>query len=226
MNLAITYIPMVRILILSIMILFTLRGNEVRADEKTDSIAENLLKQVVLNDDDALFYREVIQCGELTKDQLYVNVNYWFTKYFEDANAVIKLNDREAGCIIGEGLVKNIAGRTKGFNAYYVSIRPVIRVDFKDYRIRVTVTIPNYEVVRSIGGGTVAFFMGGGRASNFNEVWSFSTCYPFDIDDKRKGRDFLGPALIMADASVKDIIRGIEDAAKDVADTICSDDDW
>ena len=87
MNLAITYIPMVRILILSIMILFTLRGNEVRADEKTDSIAENLLKQVVLNDDDALFYREVIQCGELTKDQLYVNVNYWFTKYFEDANA-------------------------------------------------------------------------------------------------------------------------------------------
>ena len=70
---------MVRILILSIMILFTLRGNEVRADEKTDSIAENLLKQVVLNDDDALFYREVIQCGELTKDQLYVNVNYYYS---------------------------------------------------------------------------------------------------------------------------------------------------
>lgn len=217
---------MARRLILTALLLFALIGIEVRADERTDSISVGLLKQVVLNDDDALFYREIIQCGELQKDQLYVNVNYWFTKFFNDANAVIKLNDREAGCIIGEGLISNIANRVRGFNAYYVSIRPVIRVDIKDTRIRVTVTIPNYEVIRSVGGGRGAFFFGGRSATNLREVWPLSTCFPFDIKDTRKGKDFLGPALIMADAHVKEIIHGIGNAAKEVADMIDSDDDW
>lgn len=217
---------MTRGLMFAAMLLFTLIGVELHADEKTDSISVNLLKQVELNEDNALFYREIIPCGKLTKEQLYVNVNYWFTKYFNDANAVIKLKDKEAGCIIGEGVINNIASRVRGFNAYYVSIRPIIRVDIKDTRIRVTVIIPNYEVVRSIGGGRGAFFLGGRSASNFNEIWPFSTCYPFDINDKRKGKDFLGPALIMTDAHAKDIINGIVDAAKGVAEMLDSDDDW
>ncbi len=61
-------------------------------------------------------------------------------------NSVIQLNDKEAGVIIGKGYVAGIAGHTGGMNAYIVSIHPIIKVDIKDKKIRVTYTVQCYDV--------------------------------------------------------------------------------
>lgn len=66
--------------------------------EKWTDAAENLSSQLSLDKNNSLTYAQVIKCEGLTKEQLYVNLNYWFTATFNDANSVIKLNDKELGC--------------------------------------------------------------------------------------------------------------------------------
>lgn len=83
-----------------------------------------------------------------TKAQLYVLLNYWFTATFNDANSVIKLNDKELGTIIAQGYVANIAQHAGGSNAYNVSIKPIIKCDIKDGKVRVTYTVPFYSVTK------------------------------------------------------------------------------
>lgn len=65
---------------------------------------------------------------------------------FNDANAVIKLNDKDLGVIIGEGYLSDIAGHAGGINTYFVSIRPVIKSEIKDGKVRITYSVPYYEV--------------------------------------------------------------------------------
>ena len=47
-------------------------------------------------------------------------LNYWFTATFNDANSVIKLNDKELGTIIAQGFVESIAEHSGGINSYNV----------------------------------------------------------------------------------------------------------
>ncbi len=155
----------------------------------------------------------MIDCGESTKEQLYVTLNYWFTATFNDANSVIKLNDKETGVIIAEGYVAGIANHTGGTNSYNVNIRPIIKVDIKDNRIRVTYTVQYYDVNIAIGGGFI------GALSNTatkisNEKWGLETCYPFTEKDEHKSKKTSSKALVMTHDYSNVIMDKIEEAVK------------
>lgn len=77
--------------------------------DKWVDAATNLGSQISLDKNNAITYVQVIQAEGKTKDQLYVLLNYWFTATFNDANSVIKLNDKELGTIIAQGYVADIA---------------------------------------------------------------------------------------------------------------------
>lgn len=77
--------------------------------EKWVDAATNLGTQLTLDKNNAITYTQVIPAEGKTKDQLYVLLNYWFTATFNDANSVIKLNDKELGTIIAQGFVESIA---------------------------------------------------------------------------------------------------------------------
>ena len=94
--------------------------------DKWTEAAENLGSQLSLDKNSSLTYTQIVECGEATKEQLYIILNYWFTATFNDANSVIKLNDKDTGVIIAEGYVSDIAGHMGGMNAYGISIRPII----------------------------------------------------------------------------------------------------
>ena len=121
--------------------------------EKWVDAATNLGNQLTLDKNNAITYTQVIPAEGKTKDQLYVLLNYWFTATFNDANSVIKLNDKELGTIIAQGFVESIAQHAGGTNAYNVNLRPVIKCDIKDNKVRVTYTVPFYSVNVAVGGG-------------------------------------------------------------------------
>ena len=121
--------------------------------EKWVDAAENLGLQLQLDKNNGITYVQIIPTEGKTKDELYVLLNYWFTATFNDANSVIKLNDKELGAIIAQGYVADIAQHAGGTNSYNVNIRPVIKCDIKDGRVRVTYTIPFYSVNVAVGGG-------------------------------------------------------------------------
>ena len=182
--------------------------------EKWTEAAENLAQNLVLDKNNSLTYVQVIPCEGLTKEQLYVTLNYWFTATFNDANSVIKLNDKELGVIIAEGYVADIASHVGGMSAYNVNIRPIIKVDIKDNKIRVTYTVQYYEVEKAIGGGIIAAFGDGTMPSVSREKWGLETCFPFVKKDEHKAKKTSSKALVMAHAYSNVIMDKIEETAK------------
>lgn len=181
--------------------------------DKWTEAAENLSSQLALDKNNSLTYEQIIDCGESTKEQLYVTLNYWFTATFNDANSVIKLNDKELGVIIAEGYVPNIAGHVGGANSYRVNIRPIIKVDIKDNKIRVTYTVQYYDVAKAVGGGILGALSGVVAQPSF-EKWGLETCYPFVAKDEHKAKKTSSKALVMTHAYSNVIMDKIEETVK------------
>lgn len=118
--------------------------------DKWVEAASNLGKQLTLDKNNAIDYVQVMEAPSQSKAQLYVLLNYWFTATFNDANSVIKLNNKDLGTIIAQGYVANIAQHAGGSNAYNVSIKPVIKCDIKDGKVRVIYTVPFYSVTKMV----------------------------------------------------------------------------
>ena len=181
--------------------------------DKWTEAAENLGSQLSLDKNSSLTYTQIVECGEATKEQLYIILNYWFTATFNDANSVIKLNDKDTGVIIAEGYVSDIAGHMGGMNAYGISIRPIIKVDIKDKKIRITYTVQYYDVIKSSGGGIMGA-IGGAIPTNRSEKWALDSCYPFVEKDQHKAKKTSSKALVMTHAYSNVIMDKIEEAVK------------
>jgi len=181
-------------------------------DDWTEA-AENLAKELTLDKNQSLTYVQVIPCEGKTKEQLYVILNYWFTASFNDANSVIKLNDKELGTIIANGYVADIAVHVGGLNSYRVNISPVIKVDIKDNKVRVTYSIQAYDIDKNAGGGIMGA-MGGNRPTKVYEKWTLDSCYPFVPKDGHRAKKTSSKALVMTHAYSNVIMDKIQNAVQ------------
>lgn len=183
-------------------------------------IAANLRKAetLTLDKNNSLTFIQVIEAPGRTKEQLYVTLNYWFTATFNDANSVIKFNDKEAGTIIGQGYVEGIATHSGGMNKYNISIRPIIRVDIKEGKARLTYSLQAYNVVKTAGGGILGQINKGmGNANSekdIEETWPLDQTYPFAEKDAFGAKKTSSKSLIMAYAYSQVMMDKIEEAVK------------
>ena len=163
-------------------------------------------------------------------------MNYWATATFKD-KAAITLNDKETGCIIISSTLKNIAEHTGTINKYSVSITPVIRLDIKEGKVRVTYTVQTYDVLADISGGWLSPTDNSKKtygdskrkaddktnANLYDEQWEIARHYPFVPKDAQKRT--CAKALVMTHAYSNAIIDKVEEALKNglVGN---DDDDW
>ena len=204
-----------------------------RYGDKWVDAAMTLAGDMKFDKNESLTYQEVIQAPGKTKQQLYLMLNYWATATFKDKQA-ITLNDKEDGCIIISSTLDAIADHTGTLYRYIVSITPVIRVDIKDGKVRVTYTVQNYDVVKVESGG----WLGGltntdskdhnrnkdvyadGKRMNadktdrrlYDEQWEIVRHYPFVEKDQQKRT--CSKALVMTHAYSNAIMDKIEEAVK------------
>ncbi|MBQ8937404.1 MAG: DUF4468 domain-containing protein [Prevotella sp.] len=200
--------------------------------------AKNLADGLTLDKNESLTYQQVIQAEGKTKEQLYVALNYWATATFKDHNA-ITLNDKEAGCIIISSTIPGIVEHMGTISKYTVSITPVIRLDIKEGRVRVTFTVQNYDILNDISGGWFGVKPDGEKnksygdgkrkmddktiVSLYDEQWEIARHYPFVEKDAQKRT--CAKALVMTHAYSNAIIDKVEEALKNgiVGN---EDDDW
>ena len=187
--------------------------------------AKNLSSSLQLDKNQSLTYQEIIEAPGKTKQQLYVALNYWVTATFKDKQA-ITLNDKEAGCIIVSSTIKDIAEHTGTLNKYSVSITPVIRLDIKDNKVRITYTVQNYDILADISGGWLSIPESDQRTygdskrkaddkTNANlrdEQWEIASHYPFVDSDPQKRT--CAKALVMTHAYSNAVIDKVEEAIK------------
>ncbi len=200
-----------------------------RYGDKWLDAAANLRQQITLDKNQSITYQQVIESPGKTKEQLYIMLNYWATATFKDHQA-ITLNDKESGTIIISSTLRNIAEHTGTINEYSISITPVIRIDIKEGRIRVTFTVQNYEVLKNQGAGWIGGIL---RDDNqrrnpygdnkrmqddktdrnlFDEQWEIARHYPFVEKDAQKRT--CSKALVMTHAYSNVIIDKVEEAVK------------
>ena len=207
-----------------------------RYGEKWLDAAANLATGLKLDKNESLTYQQVIEVPGKTRQQLYVALNYWVTATFKDKQA-ITLNDKEDGCIIVSSTINNIVEHTGTINSYSVSITPVIRLDIKDGKVRVTYTVQNYDILADITGGWLSSIASDDRtfgdskrkkddktnAYLYDEQWEIARHYPFVQKDAQKRT--CAKALVMTHAYSNAVIDKVEEALKNgiVGN---EDDDW
>lgn len=209
-----------------------------RYGDKWLDAAANLASGLTLDKNESLTYQQVIEAPGKTKQQLYVALNYWATATFQDKTA-ITLNDKEAGCIIITSTILDIARHIGTLKKYAVNITPVIRIDIKDERIRVTYTVQNYDILSDISAGWLTFGLGDEdkalfgdskrkkddktNAFLYDEHWEIARHYPFVEKDAQKRT--CAKALVMTHAYSNAVMDKIEEAVKNgiVGN---EDDDW
>ena len=193
-------------------------------------VAANLKKDATLTLDknNSLTFIQVIEAPGRSLAQLYTTLNYWFTATFNDANSTIKLNDKETGCIIAQGSVEGVATHTGGSNKYNVSIRPIIRVDIKEGKCRVTYSLQAYNVIKTAGGGILGQISAGlnGKTATkeINETWPLDQTYPFAEKDAFGAKKTSSKSLIMSYAYSQIMMDKIESAIKE--GMTGEDDNW
>ena len=198
-----------------------------RYGEKWLDAAKNLAGTLQLDKNQSLTYQEVIEAPGKTKNQLYVALNYWATATFKDKQA-ITLNDKENGCIIISSTIKDIVEHIGTLNGYSVSITPIIRIDIKDGRIRVTYTVQNYDILRDKSGGYLSGLTATSdertygdakrkaddktNANLYDEQWEIVKHYPFVEKDAQKRT--CSKALVMAHAYSNAIMDKVSEAVQ------------
>lgn len=207
-----------------------------RYGDKWLDAAQNLVAGLVLDKNESLTYQQVIEAPGKTREQLYVALNYWATATFQDRQA-ITLNDKEAGCIIISSTIDNIVEHTGTLNKYSVSITPIIRLDIKEGKVRVTFTVQSYDILADISGGWISLVDSDERtfgdskrkkgdntnANLYDEQWEIARHFPFVEKDKQKRT--CAKALVMTHAYSNAIIDKVEEAVRNgiVGN---EDDDW
>ena len=198
--------------------------------------AANLAGTLTLDKNQSLSYQQVIEAPGKSKSQLYVALNYWVTATFKDKQA-ITLNDKEAGCIIVTASIVDIARHVGTVNKYSVSIAPVIRLDIKDGKVRVTYTVQTYDVLADISGGWLTAIEADNKTFGdskrkkddktnpylYDSQWEIAKHYPFVEKDAQKRT--CAKALVMTHAYSNAIMDKVEEAIKNgiVGN---EDDDW
>lgn len=128
----------------------------------------------------------VIDSIPKTKEQIYVSVNDWFARSFNDGKSVIQLNDKDAGCIIGKGHISNMGSTLSFASNADISADVIIRVDMKDGRMRITTSIQKYEMEK--GSGVLGALAGGPAAYlKVHQEFIPSQCFPFTNKQKKEG---------------------------------------
>lgn len=106
-----------------------------------------------------LTFKCIIDSLNMSKDELYQRVYDYFVYTYGDAQEVFQKTDKEAGIIIGKGIYASITPTIWRCDAWHIT-----RVDIKDNRIRILISILKYK----IGGGQ------GDREFLISNVYPFS----------------------------------------------------
>lgn len=125
-----------------------------------------------------------------SKSQLYKKVFNWIVSMSSDAKSALQVSDEELGQIQTRYYIPDVAKRTMGDNSYRVSIRPLLKFDFKEGKMRFTFTLQCYDVLMKNDDSGYVMMLGGGFGITGNgvtkdsQVWQLNQCYPFA--EKRK----------------------------------------
>lgn len=124
------------------------------AQSKKEMLAE-MDGQYNVDDNKNVTITKVIEIDGLTKDEGYLRALSYFTYNYGNRESVIQIQDKEKGLIIGKGVYKKVHVGV-GLSVTEIDLWHIIRVDIKDNKARVFITLTEYnaKTTSTMGGST------------------------------------------------------------------------
>lgn len=138
------------------------------------SIAKNLAEHMTLDENRAISYMKIVEIPGRTEEELFDIAKRWVASTFNGSDCDIRLVDREMGSIIAQGYVPHVATTETLNHDYSVNLRPVLTIDVKEGRARITFTLSSYSISNT---GITSGFLNPNTHSEEN--WSVASHFPF-----------------------------------------------
>lgn len=122
---------------------------------------------------------------QMSKSDLWKKIQNWVLSSSSNSQSSVQMMDENGGIIIERCYIPAIAKRTMGDNKYLVSIRPQLKFEFKEEKIRFTFALQNYEVVKTNDDSGYAIMLGGGigvtgsGVTQKSMIWKLTECCPY-----------------------------------------------
>lgn len=196
------------ILLVLSMISFFVLGN---SKEDPQYLFDKVKDEWVLDEKGNVTFSKVIEIGDVDKGELYTRALSYFTYNYNSGDDVIQVKDKEKGLIIGKGIYPDIhIGGVLIISTF--SIPHILRVDIKDGKVRVIITIQEYKVKVSDGKSI----------PNYN-TFLVSERFPFAKDAQKK---IMCNVIYKTVQRVKESFASIEKSLKEGNTTSDENDDW
>lgn len=151
------------------------RKTQMFGSKSWKSIATEIATHLSLDDRKAINYVKVIDLPNNTESQLFEKAKRWANNTFNTSECMVRSIDDSNHSIIVQGYVNNAVEHIGGSNIYYINLRPIVRIQVKNEKARVTFTMPAYNVHKEEKSGSLFR-----PNSHSEEIWDISKCYPFD----------------------------------------------
>lgn len=122
-----------------------------------------------------LTFTETIEINNTTKNELYSRARIWFTDYFNDAQEVIQVDDKEDGQIVGKALLSYNSKIFIGSAQTSGTVTYIVKIFVKDNKYKYEITNFMHEGSSTRASGITA------AAINFNFITTDSDCPYEDI---------------------------------------------
>jgi hypothetical protein len=162
-----------------LVVLCALSLNTVAQTDEVIDLLKSIEKEWEWNSGSVVI-QKVIEDTTKKKQDFYMNIKEYFVNNYRNANAVLQLDDKDGGIIIGKGTYGDIMCTEvfMGSSCKY-TFWHTIKCEMKDGRVRVTISIDRYETYVSGTSSTVP-----------RRIESLiSDLYPINTSSKWKKRD-------------------------------------
>jgi len=92
-----------------------------------------------------LSYQKVTEISGVSKEELFLRAENYFTYSYNTGKDVVLAKDKDQGLIIGKGIWTDFYVAKMSSMNYSAS--HVLRLDIKDGKVRVTLTVQNYDIL-------------------------------------------------------------------------------
>jgi len=118
---------------------------------EVDHMLNEISGQWSLDDYGNVTYQRIVEIPEMGKDAIYDRVLNYFIYNYGSGKSVIQMQDKDKGQIIGKGLYDNVHIGISIITTY-VDTWHILRVDVKDGKARILLTLTEYD--KKVTGGS------------------------------------------------------------------------
>ena len=198
---------MFRVLVFSFLVL--LCANVGAQNKETSELLSSIDGQWQPDENGYVTYQKIVDVPDASMSELYAKAESYFAYHYKDANSVIQARNPESGLVVGKGIFPDVH-TGQNMITIRVSTRHILKIECKDNRARVTLSLTDYIQRRS----------GGGSSSTFE--------YPlndrFPLTDKDSEKNVMGKAFYKSHLVAQQTLAAVEEYLK--KETKASNSDW